>query len=1036
MTVEVCAAQAAPDLPLRIISYAWGDAYLDELLSLAIPALLAPGNLPYVASQVKCELTLVTEERLFGKVAAHPAIVKAQELCPVRLVGLDDLVTRRDQYGMALTYALHRAFADLGPGSTDCWLMFLNADFILADGSLRNLLGHLRRGARIVAAPSYCTVKEAVLPELRRRLAADPTQLAIAPRELARVILQHRHNTIRGKTINQDAFHLYQADQFYWALDDDTLLGHQMPVSIVGMRPERFLPEPNSLWDHGLISELCPTADVNVLGDSDEFLMLELRSGDVAADQIVRGRPDPKELANRMITWVTPYQASFARRPLTLHAANLPPSTEQARLELDNYVAAVLSHAPPFPSHLDHPQWMYHWPNFMRARHAFLSSRLRWSTAGHPPPRSMTDIDKLWWRLDGAAKSLARQQSIAAEERDREIERARAMHGWDLTDRAYASMILAKGSSIEGRSAQDAEAKAEQRYRDLVGPLEAEHARLLSAYEALLLPRVKSAAPAVQWGLPSQPAPRGPVGRAARFLYHSLFGRWPQVTMLNPFWAPLQPLLRTIEAAKAAGARDALIVSDDPRLARELAGLSGKVARVTKAGFTSGEFRRRIEPRPQFDLFVVEINREELFQLHDIVDAAKPYLRPDCTVVAFHMSEGRTLDVLTLPRINGEAVFAGSEASIKALSGQAGAVVRILSGDTAALHQIDLSRLGRSFGVLIALPLHMLQFWRANRAEARATRQGREARYRTSVTITARAPWLIGEDPFDPASDDDTVDFAASCGAYLGAPAEAPIDQANRVGREVAYRPDTAVILTFGQSNAANAGAGRYVARHRVHAFNIFDMHYYKAVDPLPGATNDGGSVWGRLGDKLVEAGVFQSVLFVPIAVGGSYIKDWSPPDGYCYRRLLLALTRLKRAGINIDMLCWHQGEADANRVMTTAEEYTGRFRRLLAQIRRVGVEAPVYVAVASHCANGPHPFRNHEQVRLAQRLLVSPNDGLLPGPDTDQFTGDFREDGCHFSEKGLDAVAQAWLECIVKYPLRSDIRECLEEAQVTRSAR
>jgi hypothetical protein len=54
--------------------------------------------------------------------------------------GLDDLITVKDKYGMALTHALHRGFSDLGPAMTDSCQIFLNADFILADGCLRNRL--------------------------------------------------------------------------------------------------------------------------------------------------------------------------------------------------------------------------------------------------------------------------------------------------------------------------------------------------------------------------------------------------------------------------------------------------------------------------------------------------------------------------------------------------------------------------------------------------------------------------------------------------------------------------------------------------------------------------------------------------------------------------------------------------------------------------------------------------------------------------------------------------------------------------------
>jgi hypothetical protein len=183
-----------------------------------------------------------------------------------------------DKYGMALSYVLHRGFADLGEEMTNSWQIFLNADFVLADGSLRALLPHLARGKRILASPSYCVNELAVAAELRDRI--DPRSLALTlpPREMAAMVLRHRHNTIRGKTFNQRAISMLIMDQFYWEANRDTLLGFQMPVAIVGLWPQRCLPEPTAYWDHGLIREFCPDADICVLGDSDEFLMLELRS--------------------------------------------------------------------------------------------------------------------------------------------------------------------------------------------------------------------------------------------------------------------------------------------------------------------------------------------------------------------------------------------------------------------------------------------------------------------------------------------------------------------------------------------------------------------------------------------------------------------------------------------------------------------------------------------------------------------------------------------------------------------------------------
>jgi Macrocin-O-methyltransferase (TylF) len=361
--------------PTRIITYAWGEKYVDTLLTLTLPALLAPGNLPYVASEVPCELVIVTERRFFSKFDNHPTIARIRKVCPIRLVRLDDLIVSQDKYGMTLTYALHRAFSDLGPAMTEHWQIFLNADFILASGSLRSVIRHLSRGERIVASPSYCTIAEEVIPELRRHLDTTTSTLSVPPRELARLVLQHRHPVIQGKTVNQRSFHMRYADQFYWSVDDSTLIGYQMPVSIVGLRPERYVTEPTSYWDYGLIWEYCPRAEICVIGDSDDFVMLELRDKDVAQDQMIPGPLDKKAVAERMIAWVTPYQQCFLNFPLTLHDRDLPPIINDSRVKLRSFVDDVMSNAPPLPSHIKHSQWEYHWANFQDARR--LRSRVR-----------------------------------------------------------------------------------------------------------------------------------------------------------------------------------------------------------------------------------------------------------------------------------------------------------------------------------------------------------------------------------------------------------------------------------------------------------------------------------------------------------------------------------------------------------------------------------------------------------------------------------------------------------------------------------
>lgn len=191
----------------RIITIVWGESHLDDLLSVTLPALIAPGNLPALVQSFDCEFVLVTETKLFERVRNAPVFRQIESKCKARLVSLDDLVMTRLHYGMTLTYAYMRGFEDLGERVTDWYLIFLNADFVLADGSYRSLAQRMISGERLVVAPSYCVVEEQVKPLLRYVLADPHTHaLAIPPRQMAALAIPNRHYTIRGKTVNQQIY--------------------------------------------------------------------------------------------------------------------------------------------------------------------------------------------------------------------------------------------------------------------------------------------------------------------------------------------------------------------------------------------------------------------------------------------------------------------------------------------------------------------------------------------------------------------------------------------------------------------------------------------------------------------------------------------------------------------------------------------------------------------------------------------------------------------------------------------------------------
>ena len=210
------------------------------------------------------------------------------------------------------------------------------------------------------------------------------------------------------------------------------------------------------------------------------------------------------------------------------------------------------------------------------------------------------------------------------------------------------------------------------------------------------------------------------------------------------------------------------------------------------------------------------------------------------------------------------------------------------------------------------------------------------------------------------------------------------------------------VILAVGQSNAANEGEVQYTSKQPVYMYH--DKRCEPANDPLIGATGNRGSVWSRLGDKVIENGLAKSVLISSVAVNASKVRDWIRGGKY-HHKLKDAIAGLKELGIEITHILWHQGESDKE---LSEEEYKSKLSEVISSTRSYGVDAPFFVSIASVCKGPPHI-----EVQKAQRSIVSPENNIFSGPNTDQLDDSFRYDRCHFNESGLQRHADLWITAI-----------------------
>lgn len=686
--------------PLRVISMAWGEKFVDEFLELCLPALLAPGNLPLIAEHFSTELVFVTETRLFDRIAENKAIKHTAGICSVRLVALDDLIANPDSYGMSITYALYRGFEDLGPAMTECYMLFLNSDFILADNSYKGLLPHLLNGERLVLAPSYCANAEDVMPEILGAKDSRSDVMAIQPRCLADIILRHRHLTIRTKTINQRIYSLGQIDQFYMAVNETTLLGYQFPIAVVAMKPERRPPEINSHWDYSLITEFCPSLKFSVIADSDEFLMLELRERNRASTDVVLGWPTPQQIAGPLRAIATYYSATVGRTELLLHSDEIPAEIPRFSAALKEFVDNVMADVLPLPQTASHSQWEYHFPRFTQARKAYLT---REKLAGRVPSARVIEFKNIPGEEDGLANSQWLDDGRAACESkldgdqlaaiflayvsdadagkmrtsmvkslgnllgqwrgykrslidfDQQISAAievasvRAAAGFEPTSSPRDEATFNYGSESNAPISRMRHSIFELRQcasgigTALTKILDSEVSSGLERVRALRATidkqRIKITSEAVAWRpeYGIDPALNLPPSGAARKMWHFLFGAAPDYRRWHWWYSTISPTRKMVQKL-AHGATQALSVRG-PHAIGLLTSVDTAVTSVSLSAITQ-DFECGLSELTlrQFDMCVVEADFSDIQDFRAIYEGLRPMVKPGGTIVGFFLN--------------------------------------------------------------------------------------------------------------------------------------------------------------------------------------------------------------------------------------------------------------------------------------------------------------------------------------------------------------------------------------------------------------
>jgi hypothetical protein len=217
--------------------------------------------------------------------------------------------------------------------------------------------------------------------------------------------------------------------------------------------------------------------------------------------------------------------------------------------------------------------------------------------------------------------------------------------------------------------------------------------------------------------------------------------------------------------------------------------------------------------------------------------------------------------------------------------------------------------------------------------------------------------------------------------------------------------PEQLRVFVIGQSISSNCNEHKFGPVENVFQVGL-NGDVKAAQDPFEWADCTNGSMWMPLGKLIVERGLAKQVIFMPIGVSGTTVRDWQE-GGLAYPKLNNAIAQIKQKRMAFDVALWHQGSSD---IGTDKNVYLSRLGSVVDYIdARIPIGRWV-IAVHSRC------FGNYDKnIEDAQRAFIAtPGTKRYLGPNNNLLGNEFRvSDACHLNERGQQEMASMWFDAI-----------------------
>lgn len=339
----------------------WGEEYFNTWLKYSLPSYLSENNLPSLSQKSDFTLLICTDKQTWDSSEKNEYLLNIKKIYNVLFLDISFLISKyRMSYGHILTYAYHEAIKE--HNTSNRYFIFLNADFILADGVFKTIDQLVVRGAEVIFCPSFRVLQEQFLLQLRSQIKPyrGLNTLSMDSRKMVGLAFKHVHPTVIAQTINVNDDGSLITNQMYWKVGKNILLGRHFLVFPFVVQPRTIPKAPTGYIDYNMVYDFHSKGKITYITDSDDAFIVEPESPYKESQHIASFEKSPEVYHEMISKWANALHFKNFEKLFVFHKEDLEKSfllLKQEKIKFNKFCQQVSHNLKKYKPFLNHPYW-------------------------------------------------------------------------------------------------------------------------------------------------------------------------------------------------------------------------------------------------------------------------------------------------------------------------------------------------------------------------------------------------------------------------------------------------------------------------------------------------------------------------------------------------------------------------------------------------------------------------------------------------------------------------------------------------------